>query len=1044
MGRGVTLWNPTGRSNEDAERRLLTVIFCDLVGSSALSESMDPEDLRELINRFQGACANAVSALEGHVAQYLGDGLLVYFGFPSAGENDAQRAVQCGLAIIEALGQLNAERAAVGQGPNLSVRIGIDTGVVVVGQVPSAGGNERLALGEPPNVAARLQSIAAPDTVLIGESTHRLVQGWFACETVPVAALRGFSRPIQAFRVLGPKPVRSRMEVALQEGLSPFVGRRQEMRLLLDAWSQGREERGSSVLIDGEPGIGKSRLAQELKIAVAREGAGVQTLTCSADHKSSPFHPVLDALSRTLGFAATDSPEQKLAKLERAAASRPDISADSVALLSHLFSLGDAAEGAANPPFRVRRVRAREVLTDWLLDEARTRPLLIVWEDLQWADPSSLELLAVLMARVRSRRSFLLLTCRSGFELGRADAALIHVTIGKLDRETAAELVRHVADKQTISDAVADQLLEKGDGVPLFIEELTKAFIERSRVPTDGMRAGPMLPPTLQSLLMSRLDALPYGKEVARLAATVGREFPSDLLRAIWPLGPDFLEKGLAELSARKLILQNEPGVWVFKHALIRDVSYESILHRTRRQYHSRIATTLEESWPEKIAAEPETLAHHYAQAGMKEESAGYWYRAGALAIDRSASVEAVDHFNRGLALLETLPETPELVERKLEFLLALGGPLLALRGYASPDVGALFVRAEALCEGLPRESRLFDVLQGLHSHHLVRGDLESALELSRRMHTLAQRLGDQSQTFEAQLRVGISLYALAQLEDAREILETRLVSPGDRSSGFYLFGQDPHVTRLCHLSLVLWLLGRPEDALQRAAEAKQVAEDLKHSFTLSWALYYDAVIHACCGNVAGALTRAEGLISLCSEQGFAYRLAQGRIIAGWARALGGDESGLTQIGSAIAAVRATGALVLLPYYLALMADACLALKDSRGGLAAIDEGEAMVSKTKESFYLSELTRLKAELMLLQSPDAHGEAERLLRQSLSEASGRMAWSLAMRSSLSLARLLAQQGRVVQGKEILAATRARVSGEGCPELAHADLFLRSLG
>jgi class 3 adenylate cyclase len=395
--------NPSEKAGEDAERRQLTVLFCDLVGSSGLSERMDPEDLREIINHFQNACTSEVQALDGYVAQYLGDGLLVYFGFPSAGENDAQRAVQCGFRIIAALARMNAERSPGGNGLHLSVRIGIDTGVVVVGQVPRAGGNERLALGEPPNVAARLQSIAAPDTVMIGESTHRLVQGWFGCEPVSSSALKGFSRPIQAFRVIGPKPARTRIEVALQEGLSPFVGRRQELRLLLDAWSQGRQGRGASVLIDGEPGIGKSRLAQELKIVVARAGASVMTLSGSTDHQRSPFHPVLDAIARSLAFAVTDSAEEKLAKLEQAASSHSQISPDAVALLAHLLSIPERGEEAGpSPP--LRRPRARDVLADWLLEEARTRPLLIVWEDLQWVDPSSLELLGVVMARVRSRR----------------------------------------------------------------------------------------------------------------------------------------------------------------------------------------------------------------------------------------------------------------------------------------------------------------------------------------------------------------------------------------------------------------------------------------------------------------------------------------------------------------------------------------------------------------------------------------------------------------------------------------------------------------
>jgi class 3 adenylate cyclase/predicted ATPase len=1034
---------PADLSSEDAERRQLTVLFCDLVGSSAFSERMDPEDLRELINRFQNACAEQVQALEGHVAQYLGDGLLVYFGYPLAGENDAQRAVQCGFRIIEAVARLNTERP----GAPLSVRIGIDTGVVVVGQIPRSGSRERLALGEPPNIAARLQTIAEPDTILIGESTHRLVQGWFACEQASLLALKGFSRPIQAFRVIGQKPVRNRMEVAEQEGLSPFVGRRQELRLLLDAWSQAREGRGNSILIDGEPGIGKSRLAQEVKSVVARTNARLLSLSGSSDHQRSPLHPVLDAISRGIGLTPGDSPEQKLAKLEQAAYERPGAAADATAVLAQLFSIPGRAGGETPAAMtRVGRLRAREVLVEWLLDGDRDRPLLVVWEDLQWIDPSSLDLLSLLMVRARTRSVLLLLTARPGFDIGPTDATPVRVTINRLDREASDQLVQHVADLSPLTDAVRSQLLEKADGVPLFLEELTKALVADARQSSATTRPPPMLPPTLQSLLMSRLDGFPYGKEVARLAATIGREFSADLLRAVWPLGTDFLESGLAELVGARLILQTQPGAWSFKHALIRDVSYGSILHRTRRQFHRRIAAVLEESWPERVAAEPEIVAYHYAQADLKEEAARYWFQAGALAIERSANVEAVDHLNRGLDLLDLLPETPELVERKLEFLVALGGPLLALRGYADAKVGELFRRAEALCGGLAtHDGRLFDALAGLHAHHLVRGELEAALELARRLHALAQHLGEPARISEAQLRQAITFYPVAKLEEARELLESSMMPADERTirAQAQLSGQDSHVSRLCHLGVVLWMMGRPEESIRRMAEARAAAHELKHSFSVAWAVFYDSMVHAACGDVPGALTRAEALIKLCAEQGFSYRLAQGRILAGWARARSGDRSGPDQMTPAIAAARATGALIFLPSYLALLADARLAVGDVHGGLAAIDEAQKVISTTKETFYAAELPRLRAELLLAERPEAGGEAERLFRRALAEASAQRAWSLALRSATGLGRLLGRQGRGAEGRELLREARGRVLGAPTVEMLQADELLRTL-
>jgi class 3 adenylate cyclase len=1034
--------SPTEVYREDAERRQLTVLFCDLVGSSRMSERMDPEDLRELMNRFQNACAEEVGAMEGHVAQYLGDGLLVYFGYPSAGENDAQRAVQCGFRIIDAVARLNAERP---ESP-LSVRIGIDTGVVVVGQLSSDG--ERLALGEPPNVAARLQNLAESDTVLIGESTYRLVQGWFACEPVSLAGLKGFSRPIQAFRVVGPTPVRNRIEAAQQQGLSPFVGRRQELRLLLDAWSQACDGRGNSILIDGEPGIGKSRLAQELASAVAQTGARIVSLSCSANHQRSPLYPVLEAISRSIGLAPSDSPEQKLAKLEHSAQAHPDAAPDSSAVVAHLLSIPmRGAPPGGGGPIPIRRPRANQILVDWLMEEERERPLLVVWEDLHWIDPSSLDLLSLLMVRARARNALVLLTSRPGFEIARGDAAPVHITINRLDREAADQLIRDVADESPLADSVRSLLLDRADGVPLFLEELTKSFVAQAQQSTPAKRPAPLLPATLQSLLMSRLDGLPYGKEVARLAATIGRDFTGELLRGVWPLGPDFLDNGLRELATARLIVESDRDVWSFKHVLIRDVSYESVLHRTRRRFHSRIAAALEESRPDRVAAEPEILAYHYAQADLKEEAARYWFQAGALAIQRSANVEAVDHLSRGLELLDRLPETPALVERKLEFLVALGGPLLALRGYADAQVGKLFARAETLCGGLAaNDGPLFDSLQGLHSHHLVRAELDVALDLSRRLAALAQQLGEPARISEALLRQAITLYPLAALEEAREILETRMTPLDEKTTRAqaHLSGQDPNVSRLCHLAVVLWMMGRPEESTRRVAEAAEAARDLKHSFTLSWAMFYDAMVHAASGDAAGSLIRAEALITLCAEQGFSYRLAQGRILAGWGRARSGDRSGPEQMASAIAAVRATGALIFLPYYLALLADARLAVGDFRGGLAAIDEAETIVSTTREVFYAPELPRLRAELVLRERPEARDEAERLLRRALADASAQGAWSLALRSAASLGRLLGRQGREAEGRELLRAAREHVIGEPTLEMAQADELLRSLG
>jgi class 3 adenylate cyclase len=688
----------------EAERRQLTVLFCDLADSTRRARRLDPEDLREVIRAYQATCVAVIERFAGHVAQYLGDGLLVYFGYPQAHEDDAQRAVRTGLGIVEAMAALPT-RLRRDQRVRLAVRIGIHTGLVVVGEMGSGGRQEHLALGDTPNLAARLQGLAAPDTVVISDATFRLVQGYFTCQDHGTHTLKGIDTPVHISQVLGESAAQSRLDVAGATGLTPLVGREADVTLLRERWAQSQDGHGQVVVLSGEAGIGKSRLVHALTERVVDAHTVRLTLRCSPYHTNSALYPVIEHLQRVLHWHHDASPEAKLATLEQALQGVRLSLEEVVPLVAALLSLPVPEQ---YPPLTLspqrQKQQMQEALVAWLLAGTASQPVVAVWEDLHWADPSTLELLGLLLDQVPTARLLLVLTCRPEFRPPWASRSYVTpLPLARLTRLQVEEMVLRMTGGKPLPAEVVQQIVAKTDGIPLFVEELVKTILEAGLVQeAEGLYllTGPLpplaIPATLQDALMARLDRLASVKGVAQLGAVLGREFAYEVLQAVAPLDEKTLQHGLAQLVDAELLYQRgipPQATYVFKHALIRDTAYESLLRSTRQQSHQRIAQVLEAQFPETAETQPELLAHHYTEAGLMAQAVGYWQRAGQHALQRSANLEAVHHLTTGRALLATLPETPARAQQELDLQLALGAALMATKGPAAPEVEQTYAR---------------------------------------------------------------------------------------------------------------------------------------------------------------------------------------------------------------------------------------------------------------------------------------------------------------------------------------------------------------
>jgi TOMM system kinase/cyclase fusion protein len=1026
--------SPSPPQTADAERRQLTVLFCDLVDSTVLASQLDPEDLREVVRAYQDTCAKVIARFEGYIAQYLGDGLLVYFGYPRAHEDDAQRAVRAGLGIVEALGQLNT-RLSQERGVHLTVRLGIHTGLVVVGEVGGDTRQEQLALGETPNLAARLQGIAAPNTLVISAATLQLLGGFFACQPLGTPLLKGLTQPLAVYRVLYEQTARSRLEAAGSTGLTPLVGREQEVRWLLERWAQVKDGSGQVVLLSGEAGIGKSRLVQVLTAQVASEPqAWLTPCQCSPYYQHSALYPLIELLERVaLRFEREESPAQKLSKLEGFLVQYGLPLAEAVPLFAALLSLPLTTEYA---PLTLtpeqQKLQLLHALLTILLRIAAQMPVLFVMEDLHWVDPSTLELLNLLVDQGPTARILALFTFRPDFSppwMGRSHCT--QVTVHRLPQQQATEVLRQVAHGKALPPEVVEQIVARTDGVPLFVEELTKMVLEsgllQEREEHYALR-GPLpplaIPATLHDSLMARLDRLATVKSLAQLAATLGREFSYALLQAVSPWDEGTLQRGLQQLVEAEFLYQRglpPQATYLFKHALIQDTAYQSLLKSTRQQYHQRVAQVLEAQFPDIAETQPELVANHYMEAGFGRQALPYWQRAGERATTHSAYVEAIGHLTAGLAVLESLPDTPERTQHELSLQTALGAALMVTKGFAASEVEHAYARARELCRQVGETSELFSVLWGLWYFYFARAELQTARELGEQCLSLAQRLQDDDVLLQAHRMLGMTLFWLGELVPARVHLEQGITRYDSQQHRFLAFryGTDPGVGCQCFAALALWFLGYPAQALEKMHGALTLARELSHPLSLVYALLFAARLHQ--DRREGQLTqeRVEAAMSLSTEQGFPEWLAVGGIVWGWALARQGwQKEGIAQLCKGLADYRALGAELWRPYGLALLAETYGEVRQAEEGLRVLAEGLMAAHNSGQRLYEAELYRLKGELQQQAIPDAQ-EAEACFRRASDIARQRQAKSLELRAAMSLSRLWQQQGKQAEARELLA-------------------------
>jgi TOMM system kinase/cyclase fusion protein len=1028
---------PSEPYTPDAERRQLTVMFCDLVGSTPLSEQLDPEDLREVVRAYQQTCTEVVQHFDGHVAQLLGDALLVYFGWPQAHEDDAQRAVRTGLGMLEAMQTLNT-RLEQDKGIRLAIRVGIHTGLVVVGEMGGGGHHEQLALGGTPNVASRLQGLAGADTVTISAATARLVQGYFDLDDLGEHRLKGVAEPIRVYRVQGETETQSRFEVTARRGLTPLVGREDEVALLLRRWAQSRGGRGQVVLLCGEAGIGKSRLVEVMREHVSRDGAPRIAFRCSPYHTHSALYPVVVHVQRLLQFQRDDTPEVKLAKLERGLHTYGWSLDETVPLLAGLLSvpLSDRYTPVTLTPQRQRQLTL-EMLVTWLFVEADRQPAVLVVEDLHWADPSTLEMLSLLIDRIATAPMLTLLTFRPEFQSPWPMAAhMLHLTLNRFNAQQVERIATAVAGGKRLPGEVVQQVVSRTDGVPLFVEEVTKTVVESGLLQEEGDHfdlTGPLttvaIPATLHDALLARLDRLGEAKQVAQLGAALGRTFPYELLYAVARRDAGPLQQALARLVDAELLTSR--GVWpqatyTFKHALIRDAAYQSLLKTARQQLHQRTAQVLETQFPETVATQPELLAHHYTEAGRIEEAVGYWQRAGQRAVERSANLEAVAHLTKGLELLASLPDTPERAQQELVMLATLAPALRNTKGRAAPEVRETYARAYALCQQVKDAPQLFPILRGLWNYYNNRAELQTAHELGEQLFALAQCQDDPTQLMWGHCVLGMQdQYYHGAFAGARGHFERaiRLYDCRHQPSLALLYGQDPGVVALSFLAWMVWMLGSPDQALRQGHEALTLAQELTHPYSLAAALNWAALLHQFRREWHAVREQAEAMIAITSEYGFAQRLAWGTVLRGWALAAQGQASeGIEQIHRGLTAFRATGQELFRPYNLALLAEAYGQGGRVDEGLQALDEALALVETTGECLWEPELYRLKGEL-LLQADDAWRQAvytpATCFQQAVEVARRRQARALELRAATSLARLWQAQDKRQEAYELLA-------------------------
>ena len=945
---------PTPTASASAERRHLTVLLCDLVGSTSLSARLDPEDLRKILYEFQRCCDDAIRRYDGHIARFMGDGILAYFGFPTAHEDDAERAVRAALEMVESVSALTIPITK-----GLEVRIGIASGLVVVGDLIGEGPAREFALvGDAPNLAARLQALAEPSQILIAPRTRLLLGRLFEFADFGDHNLKGFERPIHVWRVLAPSSASSRFEARTSFELTPLIGRQAELRFLHKQYSRAKRGKGQIVLISGEPGIGKSRLILALRTRLAEEKYGFMPFQCSSYHTSSALHPIIHYLEQAANITRDSAPAVKLDKLETLVRRTTEKTKSIVPLLAALLSIPteDRYPRRELTPEQLKN-QTFSALIALLQAGAEQQPVILVFEDIHWADPTSMELLERIRDDVKNWRVLVILLHRPNLTLPWAEQ--LHVTsltVNRLDRLQVSSMVQSLTKGKLLPRTTMNQILAKTDGVPLFVEEITKAVLESSvgRSNEGGSGTQLLVPDTLHDSLMARLDQLTPVKAVAQIAAVIGRDFSFELLKAAAPFSETDVQTAVDRLLASGLVFRSghvNGQSFSFKHALLRDEAYASILHDQRQMLHGRIADVLCRDFPEIASTAPEIVAQHYAEAGKAKLAIDYWMEAARQASARSSFVEASTHLQMALKRLVDLPADIERDNLELQLQQSLGNAFAAAKGFAAAETVEAYKRALDLCSSTKNSVQRFAALNGIFAFHITRGDFEQSRTLAEDLLTMAHQQDDPMRKLMGHRALGQALFLIGELAAARDHLANSLALYDAARHGSIapLFSQT-------YLALASTLLGDIDRGLTIGQDAVHLAEQLRHPHSLCNALAFLAGAHVLRGDPEAAYPVAERTVVLASEYAFPLWLAGGRMLRGWASCnLGNMEEGLPELRKSVKALEATGALIWVQFARYLLAQAFVKAEQLTDAMKLVDQNLLMVAATSGRWYEAEL-----------------------------------------------------------------------------------------
>jgi class 3 adenylate cyclase/predicted ATPase len=1002
------------------ERRQLTVLFCDMVGFTELASRVDPEVLERVIRRYEDTCAAAITRYDGYVFQRLGDGIVAFFGYPLAHEGEAERAVHAGLEIIKALAKL--EFPEVG---HLQVRIGIATGLVVISSAAKG------AVGEAMNLAARLQGIAQPGSIVVSERVHRLCGGNFNYEDLSKQTLKGIPLPTQAFRVQGVNEAVSRFEAATLEGLTPLIGREQEIGLLMERWELAQEGEGQAVVLSGEPGIGKSRILSVLRERLEAQGARTIEFQCSPFYINTPFYPSIHNFERSFKFEPDESPTSKLDKLEALMVGRYGRPVKDVRFVASLLSIPceDRYGSLSMTPQRQKEETIR-TLVDLTEAVARKQPTLLLFEDAHWADPTTLEVLDLLLARLNTISLLVVLSHRPGFtsrwfEHGHVTA----LNLSKLTRAQSSAVISKLAGNKSLPSNLVKEILDKTDGVPLFVEELTKSILESGKLEQAGdhyeyadLVDRIAIPATLRDALMGRLDRYQPVREIAQIAAAIGREFSYELILAIAPRSRAELDEALSQLTDSGLAFRrgNIPNaVFTFKHALVRETAYDSLLKSRRQELHHKIARVIEERFPSIKDAEPELLAHHYTEGNMIREAVSYWIKAGQRAEDRSAYKEALGHLASGLRLLPSLPAEIERNRQELRLQTLRAAALQATQGFADQETGQAYARARELCTELGDAPEVFPVLHGVYLFHMLRGEVQAGYNVAVECFQRAKRQDHATPLMFGHRMLGSALLHLGQVAGAVEHLKEmrKLVDSTSNDSSSYVYGVHPRTAAPAFMSMAIFACGYPMQAKAAVLDALSHAEQLGYLYNLGYALHWANMTSIQLRDLDMVRDRARWLQSLGRDEGFPHWAAFGTFQEGVALAgLGDPETGAARMREGLNELRALSSVLYVPFVEGQLAMALASTGAPDEAMATISDALARTERTQELWYEAELYRLKGELFRQNSPEA---AEASYRRALDVARKQSAKAWELRAATSLARLLRDQGSGKQAHELLA-------------------------